>query len=623
MLFCKRNAAMTWPTRHDPKGKDYPYLKNLPWKNNDRFLIESEMVRRGGMVRGEGMGLAHHFKCAMAALWPHLDWYDRCPLQSQWSHLLVENFITEDQVAVLGPASSGKTYISAAFGLAYLWVWPQDTTVMTSTTTKDALDYRIFGSLTELFKEARKIRPWLEGHMVASKHRMPMKPVESDDDDDDLMDKRDGVIGIACKLGDRWVGMSNYVGLKNKRVLLIADEAHLMAPGFLDSVANLRKNPTFKLFALGNPKDMLDPLGKAAEPASEIGGWNGYAGEKKTSVWRTRSGGVAIQLCGTDTPNAAYGTGLNPFKAIITPEDIERDLREYGEDSLQMAMMNYGIMPKAGSSKRVIDIQICERNKAFNEPVWQDIDDLVHVAGLDAAYSGTGGDRCVFTHLVFGHDIHGKQLLSFAEPQMIVPINPSLRVEPEVQIAQWVMGACIERKIKPSNFGLDSTGRGTLVSALARLWSPAVIPIEFGGLPDDDRSVSATDTRTEYEVYGKRVTALWYATRLIAEAGQFRRVPMDAVEEAQMREWMVTNNRRGGDAPLIDVEPKDKMKKRISRSPDLWDSACVAVEVARRLGFQIAGHVKTGFERRTSNEWMQRMKERSRRLRERETLVYA
>lgn len=595
----------------DPKSADFPYLKQLRWNTTDRFQIEAAMIRAGGKLvhsgREFGEGLAHHYKAAISALWPHFDWIP-------WSHLLIDGFSTEPEVAVLGPGSSGKTYTAAAFGLTMIWAWGADTTVMMSTTTKDSLDLRVWGSAMELIRKATQRRrqldlPPLPGKVVASKYRF----TTSESEDENLPeDKRDGIVGIACKVGDSWVGISNYVGLKNTRVVLIADEAHLMNQGFLDSIANLRNNPTFKLIALGNPKDPLDPLGKAAEPATEDGGWDTYVPEKRTKTWRTRNGGIAIQLCGLDSPNYRYGRGLNPYKHLITPEAIDKNIKDYGEDSIQVAMMSYGIMPRTGAVKRILDTLLCERHGAFTQPTWAASNKLTHVAFLDAAYSGIGGDRCVLTHLVFGPNVAGIIQIAAAEPQVIVPIRPDLKLEPEAQIRIYCSKFCEDRSIPPENFGFDSTGRGTLGVEFARNWSASIVPIEFGGMASRDRLVSLDDPRPEYEVYYNQVSAIWYSWRLTVLSGQFRNLPRPAVEEAQMRSWDIVKARGRGGAPLIQVEPKDEMKKRLGRSPDLGDSVAGAVEIARRRGFNIAGGFKVGVEARKTPDWLAERKKRYR-----------
>lgn len=82
------------------------------------------------------------------------------------------------------------------------------------------------------------------------------------------------VNGIAvhnCVQGGKYVGLGKYAGIKQKRMRLIADEAQFMGLTFLSAFANLDKNPDFRAIVLGNPNDILDPLGKAAEP---LDGWS-------------------------------------------------------------------------------------------------------------------------------------------------------------------------------------------------------------------------------------------------------------------------------------------------------------------------------------------------------------
>jgi hypothetical protein len=157
------------------------------------------------------------------------------------------------------------------------------------------------------------------------------------------------------------------------------------------------------------------------------------------------------------------------------------------------------------------------------------------------------------------------------------------------------------RSIPPENVGFDSTGRGTLMSAFARLWSPMVVPIEFGGLPSDSRPVREGDPKTEREAYGKNVTALWFASRLVVEGKQIRQLSRECAEEGASREWGINKNGK------VDVETKDITKLRMGRSPDLWDSLVAAIEVARRRGFKIASGAGVGVvTKRATPEWLKK-----------------
>jgi hypothetical protein len=587
--------------------------RTLRWPTTDEFQIHKAMFKAGGYMTVGGVkygeGEWFHFKGMVKALWPKFDWHE-------WSELLLKTFVENKEIGIMGPGSSGKTFCSAAFALTMFYCWPEGTSIIMSSTTRQGLQLRIWGAIKELNKEAKKRRSWLPGKVVESACML----VNEDEMDAEMKtgnDFRDGIIGVACKVGGQFVGLSNYVGLKNARVILIADEASLMERGFLDSVSNLRKNPVFKLIAMGNPKDRTDALGTVCEPHPSIGGWDGVGAEEKTRTWKTRvNGGIAVQLCGWDTPNAKYPKGVNPYRGIITPEQIQNDLDYYGRDSLQFSMMNLGVMPRDGGSRRIITMSLCEQNGAFEEPVWASSEKITHVLGLDAAYSGVGGDRCVLIHLAFGPDVSGKQILAFMEAPIIVPVTALKDHQAEEQIATYVRMYAEKAGIDPSRVGLDSTGRGTLMSALARLWSTAVVPVEFGGKPTD-RPVRPGDPKTEAEAYGKNVTALWYASRLVVEGRQMRKLPREVAEEGCMREWGINRQSK------IDVEPKDKTKERLGRSPDLWDALVVAIEIARKNGFQIASGNRVGIVKRKTPSWLTRADSRMKRLRKEHQLTYA
>jgi hypothetical protein len=511
--------------------------------------------------------------------------------------------------------NSGKTTFSAVFGLVTYFARPKGTSVMMSTTTRDALQLRIWGAVKKWFNSAKMRHPDLPGYIIESRNMLTTDPPDGDEG----REFKDGILGIACRIGGAFVGLSNYVGLHNDVVVLIADEAHFMGRGFYDSVSNLRKNPKFKLIAMGNPKDHTDCLGLISEPSVEDGGWEAFEQKEETFTWKTRaSGGIGIQLCGYDSPNYDYPRGVNPYRGIITPEQIEKDLAYYGKDTLQFSMMNLGMYPKEGASSRIITRILCEKNLAFEEPIWE-TDQQVTVAGLDAAYSGVGGDRCVLTIMKYGRDILGKMVLAYVTPPIIVPTLKSkqhaAKLTTEDIIADFVSAKCVEFGVEPHRFALDSTGRGTLVSALAQRWSPAIVPVEFGGRPTDRQMALEGDKRTEKEAYNKMVTALWFASRAVIESKQMRSLPKDVMYEGIMRETIQSDGK-------TDVETKDKTKVRMGRSPDLWDSLVVAIEVARRTGFQISNSA-TAILRPKLPANLIRMRDRIRNIEKSKQLSYA
>ena len=416
---------------------------------------------------------------------------------------------------------------------------------------------------------------------------------------------------------------NSYVGIKNANVIGIFDEVSLMPASFWDAISNLKKNPRTKFVAMGNPKDHYDALGKICEPDC---GWDSLPESTHSRSWKTRAGGVAIQLSGLDTPNgtASDGSkcaGLNRFPYLITPEQIEQDKQMYGEDSWQFQMMDLGVFPKSASVRRVITREICEKGNAFGEPLWDGRSATADYVGIDAAYSGVGGDRTPLVHIRTGRDINGVSIVSVVNGPLLIPTLVGLKddegkpVPIEQQIVSYVMDYCRARSIYPSHVGYDSTGRGSLAHAFALIWARDTVPVEFGGLPLDDRKVLAHAEKSERDEYGKMVSALWFAWRNLIVQGQMRKLPMSVFEEGTMREYCITKSGK------TDVEPKEDTKKRLGRSPDLADALCVAIEVARRNGFVVGK--ATGETVARSVKWIEEKKHDWSALRQGEVLVEA
>jgi hypothetical protein len=275
---------------------------------------------------------------------------------------------------------------------------------------------------------------------------------------------------------------------------------------------------------------------------------------------------------------------------------------------------------------RVLSRDLCRQFRAQDDVVWKGTT-LVKIAALDAAY---GGDRCVGGHVTFGEDINGKMILSVSPPQ-IVPIRIATNLLPEDQIAEWSKKYCDANGIPPENYFHDSTGRGSLGTALARVWSAQTNPVEFGGKPSErptsldhymrDPAAGARRLVLCCEHYQNFVTELWYSIRYAVEASQIRNLPDDVMEELCLRQW----DRKKG---KYQVEPKSGtaerpgMKERTGRSPDLADWLAIAVEGARRRGFQISKLANQADET-AGREWLDDLAKKSRQLIQKGQLTFS
>lgn len=545
---------------------------NAKWHTENPIDIEIGCIIKGGEwknKKGEicGNGLFYHHKKLQQYLWPEKKWH-------RWNELLLSRFVNNRITAILGPASSGKTYESACYALCKYLCFPHETSVLVTSTDIRSMGMRIWGEIKKSWEKAKARYPKAAGYPIDSR-----QTIITDPKDAMIRDSRNSIICIPCLVGGQYQGLSRFVGIKNRFVLLLADELQFMPKSFCDSISNLDKNEGFQCIGMGNPKDRSDALGVLSEPAA---GWDSLDETEVTKEWDIRYSkkGTCIQLVGTDSPNMDVPeTDPVPFPFLINRESIQADIERYTRDSLQFSMMNLGMMPKDTQARRIITRTLCLNFHASEEAVWNG-GKITKIFGIDAAYGNIGGDRCVGTELWLGNDVSGKQLVFVHGGPVIIPVSSKNPDTPEDQIAQWTMDYCTAKGIQPQHVFFDSTGRGSLGTSFARKWSNAINPVEFGGKPTN-RPVSSTIKVLCKDYYSKFVSELWYSLRLTIESDQLRGMKEDYIAEAIMREWTIVKSNK------IEVEPKEVMKKRMGRSPDLVDSLCTALEGARRLGFVI------------------------------------
>lgn len=566
-----------------------------------------------------GLGLSEHLHRMRKIIWPELDDEDN---GQRWHKICRDTIASHRVTCLMGPGSAGKTHEAAWVALCMWMSDPANTCVMVSSTDMRGLRLRVWGELATLWQTAVQRFDFLPGHMLDSKLAITNDSADDEGDHNDRLIRnfRAAIIGIPTVQNGKNVGLSKWIGLKQKHVILVADEASFMGPSFLSAFANLNKNERFTAIVLGNPQDCLDPLGKAAEP---LDGWDGHMEPEKTSVWKTRfMEGACVNLIGTDSPNLDFPEDQPPrFKYLISRKKIQDTLSFFHKDSFEYYSQCVGAMKIGTLSRRVLTRRLCQDNHALEcDVLWSDTN-RIRVAGLDSAYNG---DRCVFVRAEFGKIIGGETIL-FLHPPQIVPISVK-GPEPEQQISEFVKRECEAHNIPPENFTHDSTGRGSLGTFLARVWSAQTNPLEFGGQPSDrpasrdefilDPVTKASRLRTEKEKFSKKVSALWFSVRYCIEAQQLRGLTDETMEEGCMREW----NRVANDK--LELENKADCKSRTGRSPDLFDAVAIVVEGARRRGFMISKLANTSESDSHSLDWLLDLSRKTRDMHKSKQLTY-
>jgi hypothetical protein len=579
-------------------------MYGLNWPNvTDPLMVERLFVKgKGYYTKGGktyGHGLYHHMRQMMTYCWPEDDHH-------RWSDLGLKRICENEITVFLGSSDSNKTYLVSRFVLLDWWANSDNTLWLVSSTEMRGAELRIWGKLKELFNRARKLHPWLPGTVLDSKHAITTEEISEDGSEARLLTK--GLIFIPCKTNNRWLGMGAYAGIKptrGGRLGHCGDEVSFMERSFLDAYSNWYGKENFKGLLTGNPTDIEDPLCTAAEP---VEGWDNWHDTEKTQEWRTKFYGAwAVAFDGRDSPNFDFPANEpTKFPYLIGRKKLEAVEKTEGRDSPLWWMMCVGKPLPGSSTMKVISRQMCEQNKAYEDVVWEG-NKTTHVLGLDAAYGGIGGDRCVLFHSEFGTDVEGKSIFA-CRPPILVPVSVKNAELAETQIARFCMQYADGMGIPADNFFFDA--RATLAVELARIWSPQVNAVDFGGTAtkrpvSQDEYVWEGDTQTKRlkrcdEHYSKFVTELWFSIRYAVMSHQIRRLPKDVAAEGAKRLWRFTK----GQPPRIEVESKIEMKERTKESPDLFDSLATTMEGARRLGFVIENMKEPRSENQAEEDWL-------------------
>jgi hypothetical protein len=259
---------------------------------------------------------------------------------------------------------------------------------------------------------------------------------------------------------------------------------------------------------------------------------------------------------------------------------------------------------KSGLNPRIVlTPEMCKVNGAFDDCLWGH-EDLTNVLGIDA---GFGGDACETIFIQFGNSATGNPVVKFHEPE-IIPINLNDPDTPEDQIANGAKKMCQRLNVPFSNVYFEAGMRATLAISLARILGNEVNAVNAGG-PATERPVSSdlfVDDETRFgmkrlkrcdEHYSKYITEAWFAVRLLVECKQARELPKSVVKEFSEREWIWARGTR------YELETKEDFKLRCHYSPNKADACAIAVEGARRLGFDIA-RIPSGEAEKEKEDWL-------------------
>jgi hypothetical protein len=462
----------------------------------------------------------------------------------------------------------------AMWGLVNWLCAPHETLVLVTTTSVREARKRLWGSIRERYMQV----PGLPGKLVDSMGKIVLDVSESGEASD-----RSSITLVPSSPDKEKEATAKLIGLKNKRVFLIIDEATDVTNSVFEAISNLNANPQFQCVALGNFNSQYDPFGVFSTPKD---GWNSVTVDAEE--WETKTG-KCIHLDGLKTPNIEHDDKW-PF--LLTSKQVKYAIDNEGENSLSFWRFIRSFPAPVGAEEGIYSEADFRKYDVTKEPRWSQ--PPLYLAGFDPAFTN-GGDRSVLAILKYGQSEESGPAVALHKFHNLRE-DVTKQESRNFQIAKEVMRICQESGIPPERVAIDATGAGDpFCDILSEIWSNRILRIKFGEkaslLP-----VSVTNPIRGVDKYTNRVTELWFSGVEYMRSGQLKGIVPDLAKEMTGRKY---NTTAGG---KVTVEPKRDYKLRLGKSPDLADAFFLGLDLARqKLGIH-AGSLVGGKLRSTWQE---------------------
>tara|TARA_R110000764_G_scaffold149216_3_gene236975 strand:+ start:228 stop:2015 length:1788 start_codon:yes stop_codon:yes gene_type:complete len=496
-------------------------------------------------------------------IWNNDELPEKLMVRHPWASLMIRAALENKYLAVGGSASSGKSHTMAAWGIVNWLSQPQDTLIlMTSTTLREARK-RIWGSVMSLLSVIDdapiKIRDSIGNASYVNEKG--------------ILIERAGLSLISAEKSKTKEAVGKFIGIKQKRVILIGDELSELSEAILNAgLTNLSKNPSFQMIGMSNPNSRFDAFGIWATPKS---GWDSVDTNTE-DAWETKWNGKYIRLDGERSPNIVAGEVIYPW--LPTQEKLDEDKALLGVESRGYMRMVRAVFFDSDETTGIYTENELTSSGSLNKVNWQG--NPVNLAGLDPSFTN-GGDRTVLFLAQCGYDMSGQYVIEFGKAVHLNDDATNKAIPRTYQIVEQVKKECIKNNVLPENLSVDATGAGApFCDVLAGEWSNKFMRISFGGKASDKR-VSANSSKIGTELYVNRVSELWFVGKELMRTKQIFGIDPELAQEMTARNYDMVK----GGSLRMKIESKPEFKSRFGRSPDLADAAFLALDCARqRLG---------------------------------------
>ncbi len=514
-------------------------------------------------------GLSHHdsnkakeyyFWRLCDILWNNDDLPEKMMVKHPWAEDMIKAVIRNKYVAIGGAASSGKSHTMAAWGILNWLAAPRDTLVLLTSTTLREARKRIWGSVISLLSV-------IEGAPL--KVRDSIGNVAYINEQGNLIE-RAGLSLIAAERSKTREAVGKFIGIKQKKVILIGDELAELSEAILQAgLSNLSKNPSFQLIGMSNPSSRFDAFGVWSEPKH---GWDSV----DTNIddkWKTKWGGQYVRFDAERSPNIKAGETVYPW--LPTAEKLAEDKALLGSESRGYMRMVRAVFFDSDETDGIYTEAEITRSGSMGSVEWSGTP--IPIAGLDPAFTN-GGDRTILYTGLVGYDNTGQYVVELQDSIHINDDATNKAVPRTYQIVRQVKDICLKKGVQAQDLAVDATGAGApFCDVLAGEWSDQILRVSFGGKASDQR-VSSNSKQRGQELYMNRVSELWFVGKELMRTKQFFGITNDLAQEITGRNYDMVK----GSSLRMKIESKVEYKSKFGKSPDLADAAFLCLDLARQ-----------------------------------------
>lgn len=530
---------------------------------------------RNWVDNGEILPKWVHFKMFIQLLWPEVlpngekglvwdPWFDRC----------IKSWCARDYQTWWGPSSSGKSTRAAAIAVAHWFSAPTQTTVTICSTTRNALEKRIW-------REVLRLHSLLGNDAIGHPRKQPARIVYEDKESESGVSTINGIFAVAIMTGDKSESVGgNLFGVHNTYNVLIADELQGLTDVIFDAWENLSTGKEAKFLGMGNPISRLDPLGRASEPKD--GNWDAI--NPSLEEWETKSG-WCLYFDGLKSPAIK---DPEKYFFLLNAQQIENTAKSSGKDSQIFWSQRRGFVPPEGLMPTILSESFISRYHMREKAVWES--GFQVGACMDPAFS-EGGDKAIFIFFKYGRMVNGMMGIEFEPP---IPLNFEVSATDDkgkpkpffIALGDKAIDLLVQRNMHIGQFALDRTGsQMSLADYIDYRWSELYpdqsqyfcYRVNFSG-SCSDKPRGPGDPRPCKDVFKNRAAELMFTFKEYVVNDQIRGVLDDALKQFCSRYEIVTP--RG----LLAVESKKEYKGRTGGdSPDESDAHLVGVDFVRNV----------------------------------------